>query len=185
MRETCVQSLGWEDSLEKGKATHFSILVWRIPWTVIVHGVAKNQTQLSDFHFPYTVFLESEVAQSCPTLCDPVDCSPPGSSVHGILQARILEWVAISFSIQVLSSIQFFVTLWTVAIQVSLSMRFSRQEYWSGLPFPPPGYLPNPGIKPMSPALVDRFFTTEPPGKPSIPSRTASKGGGRKSEKSS
>ena len=40
----------------------------------------------------------SEVAQSCPTLCDPVDCSPPGSSVHGILQARILEWVAISFS---------------------------------------------------------------------------------------
>ena len=41
---------------------------------------------------------ESEVAQSCPTLCDPVDCSPPGSSTHGILQARILEWVAISFS---------------------------------------------------------------------------------------
>ena len=41
---------------------------------------------------------ESEVAQSCPTLCDPVDCSPPGSSVHGILQARVLEWVAISFS---------------------------------------------------------------------------------------
>ena len=41
---------------------------------------------------------EREVAQSCPTLCDPIDCSPPGSSVHGILQARILEWVAISFS---------------------------------------------------------------------------------------
>ena len=41
---------------------------------------------------------ESEVAQSCPTLCDPMDCSPPGSSIHGILQARILEWVAISFS---------------------------------------------------------------------------------------
>ena len=40
----------------------------------------------------------SEVAQSCPTLCDPVDCSPPGSFIHGILQARILEWVAISFS---------------------------------------------------------------------------------------
>ena len=41
---------------------------------------------------------ESEVAQSCPTLCDPMDCSPPGSSIHGIFQARILEWVAISFS---------------------------------------------------------------------------------------
>ena len=51
MWETWVQSLGWEDSLEKGKATHSSILVWRIPWTVTVHGVAKSQTQLSDFHF--------------------------------------------------------------------------------------------------------------------------------------
>ena len=50
MRETCVQSLGWEDPLEKGKAVHFSILAWRIPWTV-VHGVPKSQTQLSDFHF--------------------------------------------------------------------------------------------------------------------------------------
>ena len=45
-----------------------------------------------------TAESESEVAQSCPTLCDPVDCSPPSSSVHGILQARVLEWVAISFS---------------------------------------------------------------------------------------
>jgi len=44
------------------------------------------------------LFPESEVAQSCPTLCDPVDCSPPGSSVHGILQVRILEWIAVSFS---------------------------------------------------------------------------------------
>ena len=48
---------------------------------------------------------ESEVAQLCPTLCDPVDCSPPGSSVHGILQARILEWVAISFSRNIWHSI--------------------------------------------------------------------------------
>ena len=48
--------------------------------------------------FPNALKVESEVAQSCPTLCDPVDCSPPGSSVHGILQARVLEWVAISFS---------------------------------------------------------------------------------------
>ena len=47
---------------------------------------------------PCAVYSESEVAQLCPTLCDPMDCSPPGSSVHGILQARILEWVAISFS---------------------------------------------------------------------------------------
>ena len=52
MWETWVQSLGWEDPLEKGKATHSSILAWRIPWTIyIVHGVAKSWTQLSDFHF--------------------------------------------------------------------------------------------------------------------------------------
>ena len=49
-----------------------------------------------------------------------------------------------------------------------LSMEFSRQEYWSGLPFPSPENLPNPGIKPVSPALTGRFFTTEPPGKPSM-----------------
>ena len=48
----------------------------------------------------------------------------------------------------------------------SLSMEFSKQEYWSGLPFPLPGDLPDPGIEPVSPALADGFFTTEPPGKP-------------------
>ena len=53
-----------------------------------------------------------------------------------------------------------------IAFQTPLSRRFSRQEYWSGLPFSPPGNLPNPGIKPMSPALAGGFFTTEPPGKP-------------------
>ena len=53
---------------------------------------------ISSKGFLPTIVKESEVTQSCPTLCDPVDCSPPGSSVHGILQARILEWVAISFS---------------------------------------------------------------------------------------
>ena len=63
----------------------------------------------------------------------------------------------------------YFATLWTVAHQAPRSMGFPRQEYWSGLPFPIPGDLPNPGIKPESPAssaLAGRFFTTEPPGKP-------------------
>ena len=69
---------------------------------------------------------KEEGFQSCRTLCDPVDCSPPGSSVHGIFQPRILEPV----------------------------------------PFPTPGDLPNPGMKSVSPALSDEFFTTEPPGKP-------------------
>ena len=65
-----------------------------------------------------------------------------------------------------------FATPWIVACQVPLSMEFSRQEYWSGLPFPSPGDLPDPGIEvkaPASPALAGRFlFTTEPPGKPSL-----------------
>ena len=56
-------------------------------------------------------------------------------------------------------------TLWTVARRVPLSVGFPRQEYWSGLPFPSPGDLPDPGIKPMSPALAGGCFTTEPPGK--------------------
>ena len=70
------------------------------------------------------------------------------------------------------SHLQIFVTLWTVAHQAPLTMIFPRQEYWSGWPFPPPGDLPDPEIKPTSPAfpaLAGRFFTTEPPGKPINP----------------
>ena len=70
---------------------------------------------------------------------------------------------------QSLGRVQHFVTPWTVAHQVPLFMEFSRQECWNGLPFPPPGDLPDPGIEavspPTSPALAGRFFTTEPPGK--------------------
>ena len=84
--------------------------------------------------------------QSCPTLCDPIDGSPPGSPVPGILQARTLEWVAISFSsawkgkvkVKSLSCVQFLVTPQTAAYQAPLPMGFSRQEYWSGLPLPSP-----------------------------------------------
>ena len=70
---------------------------------------------------------------------------------------------------QLLSCVRLFERLWTVACQVPLSMGFPKQEYWSGLPFPSPGNLPNPGIKPTSlgsPALAGGVFTTEPPGKP-------------------
>ena len=70
--------------------------------------------------------LESEVAQSCPTLCDPMVCDP-------------------------------------MALQTPLSLGFSRQEYWSGWPFPSPGGLSDAGIEPTSPALAGRFFTTKPP----------------------
>ena len=68
------------------------------------------------------------------------------------------------------SPVQLFATLWAVAHQAPLSMGFSRQEYWSGLPCPPPGDLPDPGIEPASPVapciLAGGFSTTEPPGKP-------------------
>ena len=64
-----------------------------------------------------------------------------------------------------LSRVWLFVTLWTVAYQASASMGFSRQEYWSGLPFPSPGDLPDPGIEPRSPALQADALTPEPPGK--------------------
>ena len=84
--------------------------------------------------------------QSCPTLCDPIDGSPPGSPVPGILQARTLEWVAISFSsawkwkvkVKLLSHVRLVVTPWTAAYKAPPSMEFSRQEYWSGVPLPPP-----------------------------------------------
>ena len=68
-----------------------------------------------------------------------------------------------------LSCVQLFVTPWTVARQAPLSMEFSRQEYWSGLPFPTPGDLPDPVVEPaslMSPELASGFYSTEPPVKP-------------------
>ena len=69
----------------------------------------------------------------------------------------------------VLSQVRFFATPWTAADQAPLSMEFSRQEYWIGLPCSSPGDLPDPGIKPVSLALAGRFFTTVPPGKPHRP----------------
>ena len=65
-----------------------------------------------------------------------------------------------------LSRVRFFATSWTVAHQAPLSMEFSRQEYWSGLPFPSPGDLPNPGIEPKSPTLQADALPSEPHGKP-------------------
>ena len=88
----------------------------------------------------------TKLLQSCPTLCDPIDGSPPGSPVPGILQARTLESVAISFSnawkwkvkVKSLSRVRPSATPWAAAHQAPPSMGFSRQEYWSGLPLPSP-----------------------------------------------
>ena len=88
----------------------------------------------------------AKLLQSCLTLCDPIDGSPPGSPVPGILQSRTLEWVAISFSsvwkwkvkVKSLSRVRLLATPWTAAYQAPLSVRFSRQESWSGVPLPSP-----------------------------------------------
>ena len=94
----------------------------------------------------FTQAAAAKSLQSCLTVCEPVDSSPPGSPIPGILQARTLEWVAISFSnawkwkvkVKSLSCVQLFGTPWTAAHQAPLSMGFSRQEYWSRMPLPSP-----------------------------------------------
>ena len=124
---------------------------------------------------PYAMLCYAKLLQSCPTLCDPIDGSPPGSVVPGILQARILEWVAISFSngwkwkvkVKLLSCVQLLGTPWTAAYQAPLSMGFSRREYWSGLPLPSLWishkytYIPSllnlpPPFLPIPPLYVDK-----------------------------
>ena len=88
----------------------------------------------------------ANMLQLCLTLCDPIDGSPPGSPIPGILQARTLEWVVISFSnagkwkgkVKPLSRVRLLATLWTAAYQAPPPMGFSRQEHWSGVPLPSP-----------------------------------------------
>ena len=95
---------------------------------------------------PLTGPAAAESLQSCPTLCDPIDGSPPGSPTPGILYAWTLEWAAISFSnawqwkvkVKSFSRVWLFVTPWTAAYEAPPSMGFSRQEYWSGVPLPSP-----------------------------------------------
>ena len=90
------------------------------------------------------VIVAAKLLQSCPTLCNPIDGSPQGSPVPGILQARTLEWVAISSSnawkwkvkVKSLSCVRLLATPWTAAYQAPPSMGFSRQESWSGVPLP-------------------------------------------------
>ena len=110
MWEMWVRSLGLEDPWRKWQLTPVFFLAWKIPWTeepgrLYSPWVVKSWVRLSDWSSDVCssdlsinqCHSESEVAQSCPTLCDPMNCSPPGSSVHGILQARTMECVAISF----------------------------------------------------------------------------------------
>ena len=95
-------------------------------------------------HQLYAAAAAAKLLQSCLTLCDPLDGSPPGSPDPGILQARTLEWVAILLQCvkeNLLSRVQLLATPWTAAYQASLFMGFSWQEYWSGVPLPSPNVI--------------------------------------------
>ena len=144
-------------------------------WGLHAYCYPKERT-LSNHVPPYCLSLvAAKSLQSCPTLCDPIDGSPPGPTIPGILQARTLEWVAISSSnawkwkvkVKSPSRVRLLGTPWTAAYQAPPSMGFSRQEYWSGVLFP---YLRNwtcfPSIQyRIESVLAGRFFTTELPGK--------------------
>ena len=131
-------------------ATNSSLLVWRayVQYEKAkIYDIGRWASQVGRCPICYWERERAAAAkllQSCLTLCDPIDGSPPGSPVPGILQARTPEWVVISFSsawkwkVKSLSQVRLFTTSWTVAYQAPPSMGFSRQEYWSGLPFPSP-----------------------------------------------
>ena len=135
--------------------THSSILPWEIPWTeepggLQVHGVKKSWTLLSDLVCTHTHTLNRLLTKEDMQRAD-----------------KYMKICSTSYVI-VLSRfhhVRLFATPWTIEHQAPLSMGFPRQEYWSGLPLPSPGDLPDPGIEPMSlasPALAGGFFTTSP-----------------------
>ena len=124
---------------------HFKIIISKFSWNIDLI-MTILWMKLFRWLLIFTLLCYAKSLQSCLTLCDPIDGSPPGSPVPGILQARTPEWVAISFSnawkwkekMKSLSCVQLLATLWTAAYQAPASMGFSRQEYWSGVPLPSP-----------------------------------------------
>ena len=109
---------------------------------------SESKCNLNAYRWKYSqVYAAAATAkslQSCPTLWDPIEGSPPGSPVPGILQERTLEWVAIAFSnawkwkLKSFSPVRLLATPWTAAYKAPPSMGFSKQEYWSGVPLPSP-----------------------------------------------
>ena len=128
------------------------VFTWNVPF-----GISNFLEEISSlshsvvflYFFAIAAVAAAKSLQLCPTLCDPIDGSPPGSLIPGILQARTLEWVVISFSnawkwkvkVKSLNRVQPSATLWTAAHQAPPSMGFSRQEYWSGVPLPSPAFV--------------------------------------------
>ena len=145
MAATCKGSTAW-----KLTETEFSNCSATVLSTELLQVAGAYYTEWSKSErkttIQYAAASAAKLLQSCPTLCDPIDVSPPGSPVPGILQARTLECVAISFSnawkwkvkVKSLSRVWLLATPWTVAHQAPPSMGVSRQEYWSGVPLPSP-----------------------------------------------
>ena len=165
-----VQFLNQEDPLEEGMATHSSILAWRIPWTEEPGGlqstrVTKSQTRLKGlsssmckiFYRCVVKYLYMNIRHQKQN--HKARCLSP----EGEIQVCVCVCLCgTHICMCPFSHVQLSVTPWTVAHQAPLSMGFSRQEYWSELPFPSPGDLSDPGIKPpslTSPALAGGFFT--------------------------
>ena len=139
-------------------------------WWAAIHGVAKGQTRLSDFTLTFHFHaLEKEMATHSSVLAwrIPGTGEPrglPSMGSHGVghdWSDLALVWKKVK--VKSLSRVRLCATPWTVAHQASPSMGFSRQEDWSGLPFPSPGELPDPGIEPQSPTLWADALTSEPP----------------------
>ena len=160
-------TLGGKDPLEKGMATHSSILAWRIPWTEEPCGLqyrGQGQTQwvtntftLSALRPYYLKWGPRSQGSTSPGNFKWRLLGPPRVSESEFCTQSVCACMPSHFS-----RVQLFVILWTVARKASLSMGFSRQEYWSGLSCPPPRDLLHPGIEPsslMPPALAGGFFT--------------------------
>ena len=180
MWETQVWSLGREDPLEKEMATHPSILAWRIPWTEEPGGLQTMGWQ----GVRHTEWLTLSFSMR---EMDKMIGWRLSEYRWCLLQVKCLrnlrkpskEWNDGRWSpfthlqscprkekkVKLFSRVQLFATPWSVAYQAPPSMGFSRQEYWSGLPFPSPGDLPDPGMEPRSPAFHAEALTSEPPGK--------------------
>ena len=143
-----IQTLTWPTKAEaQSPSTHFTC---KISWWP---GKGRGSQEGTGKTYVWVLWVVQQAAaaakslQSCPTLCDPMDGSPPGSPIPGILHARTLEWGAISFSNawkwqvkgKSLSRVRLLATPWTAAHQAPPAMGFARQEYWSGVPWPSAG----------------------------------------------
>ena len=145
----CTQHVSKSEKLSCGHSTGKGQFSFQSPRRAISKNVLMI-LQLLISHASKVMFkflqTDAKSLQSCLTLCDLIDGSPPGCPIPGILQARILEWVAISFSnaqnwklkVKLLSRVRPSATPWTAAYLAPPSMGFSRHEYWSGVPLPSP-----------------------------------------------